>query len=130
LKDDDHPGRPHTAVTDYNIKEVRDVIWKDRRLGVRAVAEEVVPFVCGFLIPCLRLFLLTICFIDMYCLNFPFIPHVCMFRFHIKFSITFNTMFWHHVCFLFMLIYVTFCLCHIHYLSLLFPILLIYFSAF
>jgi hypothetical protein len=26
LKDDDHPGRPHTAVTDYNIKEVRDVI--------------------------------------------------------------------------------------------------------
>jgi hypothetical protein len=29
LKDDDHPGRPHTAVTDDNIEKVRDVIRKD-----------------------------------------------------------------------------------------------------
>ena len=38
VKDDDRPGRPHT---DDNIEKVRDVIRKDRRLGVRAVAEEV-----------------------------------------------------------------------------------------
>ena len=41
MKDDDRPGRPRTAVTDDNIKKVRDVTRKDRRLGVRAVAEEV-----------------------------------------------------------------------------------------
>jgi len=41
VKDDDRPGRPRTAVTDDNIEKVRDVIRKDRRLGVRAVAEEV-----------------------------------------------------------------------------------------
>jgi len=41
VKDDDHPGSPRTAVTDDNIKKVRDVTRKDRRLGVRAVAEEV-----------------------------------------------------------------------------------------
>ena len=29
------------ASTDENIEKVRDVIWKDRRLGVWAVAEEV-----------------------------------------------------------------------------------------
>ena len=41
LKDDDRPDRLRTAVTDDNIEKVRDVIRKDRRLGVRAVAEEV-----------------------------------------------------------------------------------------
>ena len=41
VKDDDRPGRPHTAVTDENTEKVQDVIRKDRRLGVRAVAEEV-----------------------------------------------------------------------------------------
>jgi len=41
VKDDDRPGRPRTAVTDDNIEKLRDVIRKDRRLGVRAVAEEV-----------------------------------------------------------------------------------------
>ena len=41
LKDDDRPGRPRTAVTDDNIEKVRDVTRKDRRLGVRAVAEEI-----------------------------------------------------------------------------------------
>jgi len=41
LKDDDRPGRPRTAVTDDNTEKVRDVIRKDRRLGVRAVVEEV-----------------------------------------------------------------------------------------
>ena len=41
LKDDDRPCRPHAAVTDDNIEKVRDVIQKDQRLGVRAVAEEV-----------------------------------------------------------------------------------------
>jgi len=41
LKDDDRPGRPRTAVTDDNTEKVRDVIRKDQRLGVRAVAEEV-----------------------------------------------------------------------------------------
>ena len=34
-------GHQHTAVTNDNIEKVRDVIRKDRRLGVRAVAEEV-----------------------------------------------------------------------------------------
>ena len=38
---DDHPGRPRTDITNDNIEKVRDVIRKDRRLGVRAVAEEV-----------------------------------------------------------------------------------------
>ena len=41
LKDYDCPGYPRTLVTDDNIKKVRDVIRKDRRLGVWAVAEEV-----------------------------------------------------------------------------------------
>jgi len=41
VKDDDRPGSPRTAVTDDNTEKVRDVIRKDRRLGVRAVAEEV-----------------------------------------------------------------------------------------
>ena len=41
MKDDDHPGRPCTAVTNENTEKVRDVIRKDRRLGVRTVAEEV-----------------------------------------------------------------------------------------
>jgi len=41
LKDDDQPGRPHTAVTDDGIEKVQGVIPKDQRLGVRAVAEEV-----------------------------------------------------------------------------------------
>jgi len=35
VKDDDCPGRPHTAVTDDNIEKVRDVTLKDRRLGVK-----------------------------------------------------------------------------------------------
>jgi len=29
FRDDDRPGRPRTAVTDDNIKKVRDVIRKD-----------------------------------------------------------------------------------------------------
>ena len=41
MKDDDRPGRPRTAITVDNIEKVRDVVRKDRRLGVRAVAEEV-----------------------------------------------------------------------------------------
>jgi len=41
VKDDDRPGRPRTAVTNDNTEKVQDVIQKDRRLGVRAVAEEV-----------------------------------------------------------------------------------------
>jgi len=41
VKDDDHPGRPRTAVTDDNIEKMRDVIRNDQRLGVQAVAEEV-----------------------------------------------------------------------------------------
>jgi len=34
VKDDDRPGRPRTAVTIDNDEKVRDVIRKDRRLGV------------------------------------------------------------------------------------------------
>ena len=41
VKDDDRPGRPRTAVANDNIEKVRNVIRKDRRLGFRAVAEEV-----------------------------------------------------------------------------------------
>ena len=41
LKDDDRPGHPRTVVTDDNIEKARDVIRKDRRLGVQAVAEEI-----------------------------------------------------------------------------------------
>jgi len=41
VKDDDRPGRPCTAVTVDNTEKVRDVIRKNRRLGVRTVAEEV-----------------------------------------------------------------------------------------
>jgi len=41
LKDDDRPRCSRTAVTDDNIEKVRDVIRKDRRMGVRAVDEEV-----------------------------------------------------------------------------------------
>jgi len=41
VKDDYRPGRPRTAITVDNIEKVRDVIRKDRWLGVRAVGEEV-----------------------------------------------------------------------------------------
>ena len=41
LKDDDRPGHPRTVVTDDNIEKARDVIRKDRRLDVQAIAEEV-----------------------------------------------------------------------------------------
>ena len=41
LKDDERPGRPRTAIPDDNIENVWDVIRKDWRSGVRAVAEEV-----------------------------------------------------------------------------------------
>jgi hypothetical protein len=41
VKDDDRPGQPRTALNDDNIEKVRHVIRKDRRLGVRAVAEKV-----------------------------------------------------------------------------------------
>ena len=41
MRDDDRPGRLRTAVTDDNTEKVRDVVRKDRRLGVRAVDEEV-----------------------------------------------------------------------------------------
>jgi len=41
LKVDDRLCRPRTAVTDDNTGKVRAVIRKDRRLGVRTVAEEV-----------------------------------------------------------------------------------------
>ena len=41
MKDNDRPGHPRTAVTDDNIEKMRDVIRKDRRLGVQVVAEEV-----------------------------------------------------------------------------------------
>jgi len=42
LKDDDRPDRPCTAVTNVNTEKVRDVIRKGQRVGVRAVAEEVI----------------------------------------------------------------------------------------
>ncbi|XP_042236972.1 protein GVQW3-like [Homarus americanus] len=41
VKDDDRPGRPRTAVTDDKIEKIRDMIRKNRRLGVRAIAEKV-----------------------------------------------------------------------------------------
>ena len=41
LKDDDLPGRSHTAVTDDNIEKEHNLIQKDWRLGVRAGAEKV-----------------------------------------------------------------------------------------
>ena len=41
MKYDDHPGRPLTLVTANNIENVRDVIAKNRRMGVRAIAEVV-----------------------------------------------------------------------------------------
>lgn len=41
MKDDDPPGRPRTSVTAKNIEKVQDVIRKDHRLGVRAIAEMV-----------------------------------------------------------------------------------------
>jgi transposase len=41
LKYDDGPDRPRTAFTDDKTEIMRDMFRKDRRLGVRAVAEEV-----------------------------------------------------------------------------------------
>ena len=41
VKDGYRPGRPRAAVTDDNIEKLRDVVRKNRWLGVRAVAEEV-----------------------------------------------------------------------------------------
>ena len=41
LKYDNRPDHPRTVVTDDNTEKMRDVIRKDRKLGVRAVAEKV-----------------------------------------------------------------------------------------
>jgi hypothetical protein len=42
VKDDERPGRPLSLITDNNIENVRDLIRKDRRLGVRTIAEIVI----------------------------------------------------------------------------------------
>jgi len=41
VKDYDPSGQPRKSVTANNIKKVRDVSRKDRRLGVRAIAEVI-----------------------------------------------------------------------------------------
>jgi hypothetical protein len=41
VKYDDRPGCPRTSVTPNNIEKVQDVIQKDCKLGVRAIAEMV-----------------------------------------------------------------------------------------
>jgi hypothetical protein len=41
LKHDDRPGRPRTSVTASSTEKVRDVILKNRRLGVQAISEMV-----------------------------------------------------------------------------------------
>ena len=38
-EDDPRPGRPTTSKTDQNIKKIGEIIRKDRRLSIRAVAE-------------------------------------------------------------------------------------------
>jgi [histone H3]-lysine36 N-dimethyltransferase SETMAR len=39
FEDDERSGRPRTSITDSNVEKVKEVIRKDRRLGVRAIAE-------------------------------------------------------------------------------------------
>jgi hypothetical protein len=41
LKDDNRPGRPRTSVTACNTNKVRDVLRKNRWLGVQATYEMV-----------------------------------------------------------------------------------------
>jgi hypothetical protein len=41
VRDHDHPGYPHTSVTANNTEKVQDVLRKDCRLDVRAIAEVV-----------------------------------------------------------------------------------------
>ena len=41
MKDDGRPGHPRTSVTASNMEKVREVIRKDRRLCVQAIAEMV-----------------------------------------------------------------------------------------
>ena len=40
VEDDPHSGRPVSATNDENVEVVRAVMVKDRRLGVRMIAEE------------------------------------------------------------------------------------------
>lgn len=39
-KDDERPGRPRTSKTDFNVEKVTELIRKDRRLSLRAIAEQ------------------------------------------------------------------------------------------
>lgn len=40
FEDDERSGRPRTSLTDSNVEKVREAVRKDRRLGVRALAEQ------------------------------------------------------------------------------------------
>ena len=40
VEDDPRSGRPISSTNDQNVKVVRDVMAKDRRLSVRMIAEE------------------------------------------------------------------------------------------
>jgi hypothetical protein len=40
MKDDEGPGRPVTLKTDENVENVRIIVSRDRRLGIRMTVEE------------------------------------------------------------------------------------------
>ena len=39
IGDDQHPSRPSTSKTDANIEKVGEIVWQNRHLSIRAVAE-------------------------------------------------------------------------------------------
>ena len=40
MQDDPRSGQPKTQMTDANVDRVRTLVFSDRRLGVRVIAEE------------------------------------------------------------------------------------------
>jgi len=40
VQDDPRSGQPKTQMTDANVDRVRTLVFSDRRLGVRVIAEE------------------------------------------------------------------------------------------
>ena len=40
VEDDERPGRPSTSTTDENVEKVKEMVMNDRRITIRAVADD------------------------------------------------------------------------------------------
>ena len=54
VNDDAHPGRPITSTTDENIEAAKKMLFDNRRITIREVAEDVVRFMPSNFCKCFR----------------------------------------------------------------------------